>query len=101
MLLCLGKKLLSPVNEYLVRSKIKISNGTIVDATIISTPSSTKNKDGEWNPEMHQTTKGFGTKAHVGVDSCTKLIYTVLASPMNVADARARPHLLYGQETCV
>ena len=51
----LGKKLLSSVNEHLKRNGIKISNGTIVDATIISAPSSTKNKDGERDPEMHQT----------------------------------------------
>ena len=52
----LGKKLLSTVNGYLARNGIKISNGTIVDATVISAPSSTKNKDGK--PEMHQAAKG-------------------------------------------
>lgn len=101
----LGKKLLSTVNGYLARSGIKISNGTIVDATIISAPSSTKNKDGKRDPEMHQTAKGkqwyFGMKAHVGVDSRNKLIHTVLASAANVADSQALPHLLHGKETCV
>ena len=74
-------------------------------ATIISAPSSTKNKDGKRDPEMHQTAKGkqwyFGMKAHVGVDSRHKLIHTVLVSAANVADCLALPHLLHGKETCV
>lgn len=101
----LGKALLKQVNEYLRKNGIKISNGTIVDATIISAPSSTKNRDGERDPEMHQTAKGkqwyFGMKAHVGVDSKTKLIHTILASAANVADRDALPHLLHGKETRV
>lgn len=101
----LGKQLLRTVNEYLARNGIKISNGTIVDATIISAPSSTKNKKGERDPEMHQTAKGkqwyFGMKAHVGVDSRNKLIHTILASAANIADSLALPHLLHGKETCV
>jgi IS5 family transposase len=101
----LGKALLKQVNEYLRKNGIKISNGTIVDATIISAPSSTKNQDGKRDPEMHQTAKGkqwyFGMKAHVGVDSKTKLIHTILASAANVADRDALPHLLHGKETRV
>ena len=101
----LGKTLLKAVNDHLRRSGIKIANGTIVDATIISAPSSTKNQDGRRDPEMHQTAKGrqwyFGMKAHLGVDSKTKLIHTVLASAANVGDALALPHLLHGQETRV
>src|SRR6202008_1534986 len=99
----LGKTLLRAVNEHLHRSGIKISNGTIVDATIISAPSSTKNKAGKRDPEMHQTAKGrewyFGMKAHVGVDSKTKLIHTILASAANVSDVDALPYLLHGRET--
>ena len=101
----LGKVLLSAVNEHLHRSGIKIAKGTIVDATIIGAPSSTKNQDGQRDPEMHQTAKGkqwyFGMKAHVGVDSHTKLIHTVLVSAANVHDREALPHLLHGQETRV
>ena len=101
----LGKNLLTTVNEYLRRHGMKISNGTIVDATIIGAPSSTKNKDGKRDPEMHQTAKGkqwyFGMKAHIGVDSRTKLIHTVKASAANVADALGMPHLLHGKETRV
>jgi transposase, IS5 family len=96
----LGKQLLARVNEYLRRQGIKISRGTIVDATIIGAPSSTKNKKGERDPEMHQTAKGkqwyFGMKAHVGVDSRHKLIHTILASAANISDALALPHLLHG-----
>jgi transposase, IS5 family len=101
----LGKTLLKAVNEYLRTNGIKIANGTIVDATIISAPSSTKNKDGKRDPEMHQTAKGqqwyFGMKAHVGVDSKTKLIHTILASAANVHDGDALPYLLHGRETRV
>ncbi len=101
----LGKTLLRAVNEHLHRSGIKISNGTIVDATIIGAPSSTKNKDGKRDPEMHQVAKGkqwyFGMKAHVGVDSKTKLIHTILASAANVSDVDALPYLLHGRETRV
>lgn len=101
----LGKVLLKAVNEYLRTHGIKITNGTIVDATIINAPSSTKNKDGKRDPEMHQTAKGrqwyFGMKAHLGVDSKTKLIHTVLASAANVADVEALPYLLHGRETRV
>jgi len=101
----LGKTLLKAVNHYLHENGIKITRGTIVDATIIDAPSSTKNKDGKRDPEMHQTAKGkqwyFGMKAHVGVDSKTKLIHTILASPANVSDVDALPHLLHGRETRV
>ncbi len=101
----LGKELLVAVNRHLKAQGIKITNGTIVDATIISAPSSTKNRDGERDPEMHQTAKGqqwyFGMKAHIGVDSRTKLIHTVLASAANVADVDALPYLLHGKETRV
>src|SRR6266403_72191 len=101
----LGKVLLTAVNEHLRRGGIKIAKGTIVDATIIGAPSSTKNEEGKRDPEMHQTAKGqqwfFGLKAHVGVDSGTKLIHTVLVSAANVHDREALPHLLHGKETRV
>ena len=101
----LGKKLLTAVNEYLHENGIRITNGTIVDATIISAPSSTKNQEGKRDPEMHQAAKGqqwyFGMKAHLGVDSKTKLIHTILASAANVADIEALPYLLHGKETRV
>src|SRR5204862_7065549 len=99
----LGKKLLAAVNEYLRLHGIKIANGTIVDATIINAPSSTKNKSGQRDPEMHQVAKGnqwyFGMKAHLGVDSKHKLIQTILAYAAKVAAALAMPHLLHGVVT--
>ena len=101
----LGKALLKGVNAHLRRQGIKLSNGTIVDATIISAPTSTKNRDGERDPEMSQVAKGkewyFGMKAHVGVDSRHKLIHTVQVSAANWADKEALPHLLRGTETKV
>jgi IS5 family transposase len=101
----MGKTLLKTMNTYLRENGIKVGHGTIVDATITSAPSSTKNKDGKRDPEMHQTAKGkqwyFGMKAHIGVDSKTKIIHTIKASAANVADALALPHLLHGKETRV
>ena len=82
-----------------------MATGTIVDATIINAPSSTKNRQKARDPEMRQTKKGnqlyFGMKAHVGVDSRTKLIHAVVATAANVADSRVLPHLLHGRETRV
>jgi len=87
------------------RQGLLLKRGSIVDATIIGAPSSTKNQDGKRDPEMHQTAKGqqwyFGMRAHVGVDSRTKLIHTVLVSAANVADREALPYLLHGRETRV
>jgi IS5 family transposase len=95
------------VNLQLLRAAkgLRPSTGTIVDATIINAPSSTKNARQERDPEMHQTRKGkqwyFGMKAHVGVDSQTKLIRSVAATAANTADSTMLPHLLHGEETRV
>jgi IS5 family transposase len=101
----LGKKVFATVNEHLKANGLRLSTGTIVDATIISAPSSTKNRDGKRDPEMHQTKKGnqwfFGMKAHIGVDSRSKLIHSVEATAANVHDARVLPSLLHGDETRV
>jgi len=101
----LGKRLFERVNSYLAAHGFKIGTGTIVDATLIAAPSSTKNKAGQRDPEMHQVKKGkqwhFGMKAHVGVDAETKLIHSVAATAANVADSRVLPELLHGEETAV
>jgi IS5 family transposase len=101
----LGDHLFHLVNQYLKENGLKVSRGTIVDASIISAPSSTKNKKKERDPDMHQTRKGkqwyFGMKAHIGVDSRTKLIHSVVATPANVHDSRVLPDLLHGKETRV
>jgi transposase, IS5 family len=101
----LGRRIFAQVNGYLERHGLKIGTGTIVDATILHAPSSTKNKTGERDPEMHQVRKGrqwyFGMKAHLGVDAGTKLIHSIAATAANVADCRVLPALLHGGETAV
>ena len=101
----LGGQMLEAVNVHLQRKGVRITTGTIVDATIIHAPSSTKNREQKRDPEMHQTKKGnqwyFGMKAHVGVDSKTKLIHTAVVTAANVADATVLPDLLHGEETRV
>lgn len=101
----LGDRLFEVINEYLQENGMKINTGTIVDATIITAPSSTKNKDKARDPEMHQTRKGnqwyFGMKGHIGVDSKTKLIHSVVATAANVHDSQVLGDLLHGEETRV
>ena len=101
----LGDELFRLVNVYLEENGMRVSRGTIVDATIINAPSSTKNQDKQRDPEMHQTKKGnqwyFGMKAHIGVDSKTKLIHSVVATPANVHDSQVLEDLLHGEETRV
>jgi len=101
----LGDQLFVLINAYLQENGLKVSTGTIVDATIIDAPSSTKNRDGERDPEMHQTKKGnqwyFGMKGHIGVDSQTKLIHSVAATAANVHDSQLLGDLLHGEETRV
>ena len=101
----LGDQLFHLVNQYLQENGMKVSRGTIVDASIISAPSSTKNKKKERDPEMKQTKKGnqwyFGMKAHIGVDSKTRLIHSVVATAANVHDSQVLPDLLHGEETRV
>jgi len=98
----LGRQLFAAVGQHLQAQGLKIATGTIVDASIISAPSSTKNQDKARDPEMRQTQKGnqwfFGMKAHVAVDSKTKLIHAIAASAANVHDKHALPHLLHGRE---
>jgi len=101
----LGRGLFEQVARHLQAQGLKVASGTIVDATIINAPSSTKNQSGERDPEMKQTKKGnqwyFGMKAHIGVDSKTKLIHSVVATPANVHDSQVLGHLLHGAETRV
>src|SRR5450755_2239344 len=86
-------------------AQVRITTGTIVDATILHAPTSTKNRQQQRDPEMHQTKKGnqwyFGMKAHVGVDSKTKIIHTAVATAANVADSTVLADLLHGEETRV
>jgi transposase, IS5 family len=101
----LGEEILGTVNLHLQAKGVRITTGTIVDATLIHAPSSTKNHEQSRDPEMHQAKKGknwyFGMKAHVGVDSKTKIIHTVVATAANVSDVAVLPDLLHGEETRV
>ncbi len=85
----LGDEFFRLVNVYLAENGMKIHRGTIVDATIINAPSSTKNKEKRRDPEMYQTRKGnqwyVGMKAHIGVDSKTKLIHAIAVTPAAAA----------------
>jgi IS5 family transposase len=98
-------QILDAVNLYLENKGLRISTGTIVDATIIAAPSSTKNENKERDPEMHQTRKGnqwyFGAKAHIGVDSKEAIVHSVCTSAASVSDVHMLPDLLHGNETKV
>ena len=101
----LSQPLFDLMNAYLTSRGLQVKGGTIVDATIIHAPSSTKNKSGERDPEMRQTRKGqqwyFGMKLHVGADSKTKLIHSMTTTAANVHDANVLGQLLHGKETRV
>jgi IS5 family transposase len=98
----LGEKLFAAVGQVLQSRGLKVGTGTIVDATLIGAPSSTKNADRARDPEMHQTRKGqqwyFGMKLHIGVDSRTGLAHSAVVTAANVHDKHPLPELLHGSE---
>jgi IS5 family transposase len=98
----LSEALFAQVGEVLQANGLKVGTGTIVDATIIGAPSSTKNVDQQRDPEMHQTRKGrqwfFGMKLHIGVDTETGLAHSAVVTAANVHDKHPLPDLLHGQE---
>jgi IS5 family transposase len=98
----LGEALFAKLGEVLQAHGLKVGTGTIVDATIIGAPSSTKNAERQRDPEMHQTRKGrqwyFGMKLHIGVDSKTGLAHSAVVTAANVHDKHPLPQLLHGQE---
>ncbi len=101
----LADELFRLVNVYLAENGMKVNRGTIVDASIINAPTSTKNKDKQRDPDMHQTRKGnqwyFGMKTHIGVDSKSKLIHSIVVTPANCHDSQVLEDLLHGEETRV
>ena len=101
----LGKRLFERVNEYLAGRGMKVAGGSIVDATIIAAPSSTKNQAKARDPEMRQTRKGqqwyFGMKLHIGVDSKVPIIHSMDTTAANAHDAKVMGELLHGNETRV
>jgi len=101
----LGKQIFETVKAHLKANGMAMKQGTIIDATLIAAPSSTKNKKGERDPEMHQTRKGkqwyFGMKVHVGVDKDNGLIHSIETTSANVHDLTPAAELLHGKETVV
>jgi IS5 family transposase len=101
----LGEQIFETVKAHLKAKGMAMKQGTIIDATLIAAPSSTKNKKGERDPEMHQTKKGnqwyFGMKVHIGVDKDTGLIHSVETTAANVHDLTPAADLLHGEETVV
>ncbi len=98
----LAVDMLRVVNDLLQHRGLMLRSGTAVDATLISAPSSTKNADGERDPQMKQAKKGnqwyFGMKAHIGVDIASGLVHTVATTPANVNDLNVAGQLLHGDE---
>ena len=101
----LGEGLFEEINGHLESRGLRLQEGTIVDASIIEAPSSTKNRAGVRDPEMHQTKKGnewyFGMKVHIGVDSQTGMVHSVCTTSANVHDVTQAHRLLHGGETQV
>jgi IS5 family transposase len=98
----LGKALFKGVNKHLEKNGLMLREGSIVDATIISAPSSTKNSTGKRDPETHQTRKGnewhFGMKMHIGVDDTLGLIHSIDTTAANVHDILPTDKMLHGEE---
>ena len=98
----LAPDMLRLVNDLLQHKGLMLRTGTAVDATLISAPSSTKNAEGERDPEMKQTKKGnnwyFGMKAHIGVDIASGLVHSVVGTAANVHDLNVAGQLLHGEE---
>jgi IS5 family transposase len=98
----LAAQILAAVNDTLRRRGLLLKSGSVVDATLIAAPSSTKNRSGTRDPEMHQTKKGnpyyFGMKAHIGADADSGLVHTVVGTAANVNDVTVGNDLLHGKE---
>jgi len=98
----LAAKMLATVNDTLAAKGLLLKSGSVVDATLIAAPSSTKNRTGTRDPEMHQTKKGnnwhFGMKAHIGADADSGLVHTVIGTAANVSDVTVGNDLLHGSE---
>jgi len=101
----LTESIFNAINGHLAEQSLLLREGTIIDATLIAAPPSTKNKDGQRDPEMHQSKKGkqwyFGMKAHIGVDAQSGLVHTVIGTAGNVSDITQAQALLHGDETDV
>ena len=98
----LGQVVFALVNQHLAQHGLMLREGSILDASIIAAPSSTKNQSGQRDPEMHQTRKGnqwyFGMKLHIGVDDTLGLVHSLHTTPANVHDLTVAHKLLHGKE---
>ena len=101
----LGERIFQEVNAHLEEKGLRLSEGTIMDATIINAPSSTKNQDKKRDPDMHSTKKGnqyyFGMKIHVGVDRESRTVHSLVTTPANVHDSKMVEDILHGEENAV
>jgi IS5 family transposase len=99
----LVEQVLATIDQLLCGKGLLVKAGTVVDATLIAAPSSTKNKGGQRDPEMHQAKKGnqwhFGMKAHIAVDAASGLVHTVRGMATNVNEVVEANALLHGEET--
>ncbi len=98
----LTERIFTAINEHLTEKGLLLKEGSVVDATIIAAPSSTKNRKGERDPEMRQTKKGnqwhFGMKAHIGADASSGVVHTLVTTPANTNDVTQAHALLHGKE---
>ncbi len=101
----LGTRLFEAINRHLADHELMLKEGTIVDASIVSAPTSTKNRDKARDPQMHQAKKGkewhFGMKMHIGVDEALGIVHSVSTTAANVHDITEAANLLHGEEACV
>lgn len=101
----LGERIFQEINAHLEEKGLRLSEGTIMDATIINAPSSTKNQDKKRDPDMHSTKKGnqyyFGMKIHVGVDRESRTVHSLVTTPANVHDSKMVEDILHGEENAV
>ena len=101
----LGQELFAEINGYLAAQGVRLQEGTIVDATIIAAPTSTKNRSGQRDAEMRQVKKGnqyyFGMKLHIGADAATGVVHSFATTPANVHDVTQAHRLLHGEEARV
>ena len=98
----LTERIFTTINVHLADKGLMLKEGTVVDATIIAAPNSTKNQSEGRDPEMHQTKKGnqwhFGMKAHIGVDAQSGIVHTVVTTAANISDVTQANKLLHGEE---
>ncbi len=101
----LARQIFGKVNQWLSEAGVLLREGSLIDATIIEAPSSTKNRSGKRDPEMHQTQKGnqwhFGMKAHIGVDARTGITHSFTTTAANEHDLNQTEHLLHGDEAFI